>query len=98
MRPLGRDDVEPNRLDNEGLTPLAGIVRCGHVEPTKTQLGYPDVDLNLRDRDGLDARYPLVPEAGCEGVLRMLLNGANIDPGPVKGDRLIPLSRAAACW
>jgi len=40
----------------------------------------------------------LVPEAGCEGVLRMLLNGANIDLNHVKGDRLIPFSRAAAGW
>jgi len=37
----------------------------------------------------------LVPEVG---VLRMLLNGANIDPNPAKGDRLIPFSRAAAAW
>jgi len=94
MRLLGGDDVEPSRMNNEGPTPLARVVQCGYVGPMKTQLGFPDVDLNLGDRDGcsLPSR---VPEADCEGVLRML-NGANIDPNPVMGDRLIPFSRAAA--
>jgi len=49
---LRRDNVEPNRVNNEGLTPLAGVVRCGYVEPMKTKLAFPDVDLNLGDRDG----------------------------------------------
>jgi len=52
MRLLGRDDVEPNRVNNEGLTPLARVVWCGYVETVETQLGFPDVDLNLGDRDG----------------------------------------------
>ena len=37
-------------------------------------------------------RGSLVPGAGCGGALRTLLNGANIDLNPVKGDRLILLS------
>ena len=62
MRLLGRDDVEPNRVNNEGLILLAGIVWGGYVELTKTQLGYPDVDLNLGDHDGcsLLALVPVV--------------------------------------
>jgi len=43
-------------------------------------------------------RYSLVPEAGCEGALRTLLNGANVDPNLVEEDRLIPLSWVAAGW
>jgi len=41
---------------------LAGIVWGVYVEPTKTQLGCPDVDLNLGDRDGCSL-LPLIPEA-----------------------------------
>jgi len=40
----------------------------------------------------------LVAGTGCGDVLRMLLNGVNVDPDPAKRDRLIPLSRAAADW
>jgi len=97
MRALERDDGESNGMNNEGLSPLAGAVRCGYIEPMKRQLGCPDVDLNLGDRDRC-SQLSLVHEAGCEGFLRMILNGANIDPSPMKGYRLIPLSRAAAGW
>jgi len=62
VRLLGRDDVEPDRVNNAGLIPLAGIVWGGYVEPTKTQLGCPDVDLNLGDRDACSL-LALVPVA-----------------------------------
>jgi len=35
MRLLGREDVEPNCVNDEGLTPLAGAMRCGYVELMK---------------------------------------------------------------
>ena len=47
-------------------------------------LGCLSVGPNLGDRDG-GSLLSLVAEPGCEDVLRMLLDGANVDPNPVEG-------------
>ena len=60
----------------------------------KTLLGCPGLDLNVEGRDGLSL-LSLVVEAGCEDVFEDVVV-ANIDLNPVKEDRQIPLSRAAA--
>ena len=52
MRPLGRDNVELNPVNNEGLAPLAGTAQYGYVETMKPLLGCQGVDLSLGDRDG----------------------------------------------
>ena len=52
MRLLGRDSAELNSVNDEGLTPLAGVVWCGYFGTVKTLLGRLGVDLNLGDRDG----------------------------------------------
>ena len=65
MRLLGRDSTEPNPVNKEGLTPLAGAVRCGYVGTVKALLGCSGVDLKLLDRDGCSL-HSLVGEGGCE--------------------------------
>lgn len=100
MRLLGRGDVEPNRVDNRGLTPLAGIVWCKYVEPMKTRPGCPDIDLNLDDRDRDGCSLPPPPAPGAARVSRGChrMERTPIRTEPMKGDRLIPLSRAAVGW
>ena len=84
MRLLRGNDAELNPMDSEGLTPLAGAVQCGYVGTVKTLLGCPHVDLDFGDRDRR-LLTSFVAKVGCEEVLRMLSNRANVDPNLVEG-------------
>jgi len=78
MGPVGRDNVKPNRVNSEGLIPLVGAMWCD-------ALGRWRCCWDIRaPGDGAWLLY-LVAKTSCEDVLRMLLNGANINPDLAEG-------------
>ena len=49
---LGRQEVDPNRQNNDGLTPLMAAAEKGHAPVVKILLGRPDVPHDKPDNRG----------------------------------------------
>ena len=76
---LRRDDINPNKPDNDDRTPLMGAAWNGHEEVLPVLLGQGDVDPDKPDIHGLT---PLIGDAwnGHEGVVQMLLGWGDVNP------------------
>jgi len=91
---LEREDVDPNRPDENDQTPLGCAAIEGHEGVVKLMLGREDVDPNHPD---MYDRTPLGCAAieGHEGVVKLLLGREDVDPNrPDKYDQT-PLVCAA---
>ena len=49
---LGHDDIDPNKPDQDGETPLLWAVLKEYAGVVKTLLGRDDLDPNKPDKDG----------------------------------------------
>ena len=78
---LGRDDINPDKPDEEGRTPLWGAAGGGHEGVVEILLGHGDFDLNKRDMFGF-GQTPLYCAAskGYAGVVGILLERDDISP------------------
>ena len=69
---LEREEVNPNKPDNSGQTPLTYAAKNGHEGVVRILLGREEVNPDRTDNEG---RTPLsfAAEYGHEGVVKMLL-------------------------
>ena len=91
---LERNDIKPDKPNNQGLTPLWCAAGNGHDGVVKVLLGRGDVDPNTRALGGLT---PLHWAAwnGHEGVVEVLLGRSDVNPNELSGDGRTPLWHAA---
>ena len=75
---LGRDDIDPNKPDEEGQTPLMLAALNGHEEVVRLLLGRDDIDPNQRDNYGQTSLF-LAAYKGREEVVEILLGWGDID-------------------
>ena len=91
---LSRDDIDPDKPGEYGMTPLAIAAWNEHEGVVKVLLGRDDVNPNRVDQND---ETPLLQAAryGCEGIMKILLGRDDIDPNKPDEDGETPLSRAA---
>jgi len=91
---LGREDVAPDKPDDDGQTPLSHAAWNGHSGVVKILLGREDVDPDKPDNNG---QTPLSFAAGSghEGVAKILLGREEVNPDKPDDNGQTPLSDAA---
>ena len=91
---LERKDVNPDKLDNDGRTPLSWAAEGGHDRVVELLLGREDVNPDRLDNGG---RTPLswVAESGYGGVVELLLGRQDVSPDKPDNGGRTPLSWAA---
>jgi len=91
---LGREEVNPSQLANNGPTPLSSAVVYGHDGVVKLLLGRQEVNA---DEPGIYGRTPLLVAAlfGRERIVRILLKQEEVNPDRLDDDGRTALSLAA---
>jgi len=76
---LGREDVNPDRPDNRGRTPLSWAAGNGHGGVVKLLLGREDVN---PDRPHIYGQTPLswAAENGHDRIVKLLWDGKALAP------------------
>jgi len=90
---LTRDDVEPERSDNQGQTPLSIASFLGHESVVRLLLARGDVDPNKSDVHG-ETPLSRACYGGSERVVRLLLARGDVDPNRSDVHGETPLSHA----
>ena len=89
---LGREDVDPDRPDDEARTPISWTAENGHEEVVNLLLGRRDVDHNRADKAG---RTPIswAAENG-HGAVTLLLGRKDTNPSTLD---VLSLTHLAYC-
>jgi len=92
---LGREEVDPDKLDLDGNTPFSLAAWGGHEGVAKILLGREEVNPDKPNNSG---HTPLLLAAwdGHEGVVRILLEREEVNPDKPDNNGRAPLSYAAS--
>ena len=85
MLPLTRDDIDPDKPDNNGQTPLLWASLNGHEEVVRLLLARDDVNPDKPDNNGRTPLW-LASFDGHEGVVRLLLARDDVNPDKPDND------------
>ena len=90
---LEREEVNPDKPDSDGRTPLSFAAEDGHEGVVKILLGRGEVNPDGPDNEG---RRPLsfAAKYGREGVVKILLGREEVNPDKPDHDGRTPLSIA----
>jgi len=77
---LGREEVNPDKPDKWGRTPLLYTAKCGHEGVVKILLGRGEVNPDKPDRLG-QTPLPGAAQNGHERVVKILLGRRGVNPG-----------------
>ena len=91
---LERQEINPDKPDNDDRTPLSHAAKNGHERVIKILLGWEEVNPDKPDKFD---RTPLsyAAESGHEGVMKMLLKRGRVNPDKLDTFGRTPLSYAA---
>ncbi len=91
---LARDDVDVNKADHDGFTPLLHAIRVEREDAVETVLAHDDVYLNLAGRDSLQPIH-VAASSGHAGILKRLLDsGADVNATDGAGSTALCLAAA----
>ena len=92
---LARDqDIDPDRQDDYGRTPLSYAAESGHTELVKALSSDGRVDLDRQDNEGRTA-LSYAAQNGHTEVVKALLSDCRVDPNRQDAFGRTPLSQAA---
>jgi len=91
---LGREEVDPDKLDIDGHTPLSLAAWGGHEGVVKILLGREEVNPDKPNNNG-QTPLSLAAWDGHEGVVRILLEREEVNPDKPNKDGRAPLWHAA---
>ena len=91
---LDREDVDPNRPNNNSSTPLSWAAINGHEEVIKLLLGRKDIDPNHPDNQD-NTPLSWAADKGHEEVVKLLLGRNDVDPNRPDENGRTPLGCAA---
>ena len=91
---LGREEVDPDKLDLDGHTPLSLAAWNGHEGVVKILLGREEVNPDKPNNNG-QSPLSLAAWDGHEGVVRILLDQEEVNPDKPNKDGRAPLWHAA---
>jgi len=91
---LGREEVDPDKLDIDGHTPLSLAAWDGHERVAKILLGREEVNPNKSNSND-QTPLSLAASDGHEGVVRILLEREEVNPDKPNKNGRAPLSYAA---
>jgi len=91
----GRQTVDTDPSDGNGMTPLSRAAENGHERLVRALLKRPDVDINSKDSKFGHTALSWAAGKGHEEVVRALLERPDINVNSQSSSGLSPLSRAA---
>jgi ankyrin repeat protein len=91
---LSMPDIDVNKADNDGYTPLYNAALEGYVKMVKMLLKIPNIDVDKANNNGWTP-LSCAASSGNVKIVKMLLEVPDIDVNKADNNSWTPLSRAA---